>query len=401
MKKITALILALMLLCSSVCHADNISDSRTVIGADLDSNEIASVYKSFGIERGDVKELTVTNADERKYLEGQVDESLIGTRSISCIYIEAQGSGEGLDVSVDNITWCTADMYMNAMVTAGITDANVKIVAPYKVSGTAALTGIYMAYEDITGKKLDEDAKLVGTKELTITAELADEIGSADSTAIVNELKLMLDIAKEHELFIICDEVYREFTYGGEPLMSGLQFEGYEDNVIVIDSVSKRFSACGARVGMLISKNKEFMAQAMKWCQCRLCSATVDQVGAAALYSLDPSYFDEIREEYRHRRDTMVSKLKEIPGVVCEMPKGAFYVMAALPVDDADKFQMWLLNEYNDHGDTVLFACGEPFYATPGKGRNEVRLAYTINAGDITRAIEILGRGIEEYNKTH
>ena len=171
--------------------------------------------------------------------------------------------------------------------------------------------------------------------------------------------------------------------------------------MIVIDSVSKRFSACGARVGMLISKNKEFMAQAMKWCQCRLCSATVDQVGAAALYSLDPSYFDEIREEYRHRRDTMVSKLKEIPGVVCEMPKGAFYVMAALPVYDADKFQMWLLNEYNDHGDTVLFACGEPFYATPGKGRNEVRLAYTINAEDITRAIEILGRGIEEYNKTH
>lgn len=196
MKKITALILALMLLCSSVCHADNISDSRTVIGADLDSNEIASVYKSFGIERGDVKELTVTNADERKYLEGQVDESLIGTRSISCIYIEAQGSGEGLDVSVDNITWCTADMYMNAMVTAGITDANVKIVAPFSVSGTAALTGIYKAYEDITGEELDETAKLIGTKELTITAELADEIGSADSTAIVNELKLMLDETK-------------------------------------------------------------------------------------------------------------------------------------------------------------------------------------------------------------
>jgi len=216
-----------------------------------------------------------------------------------------------------------------------------------------------------------------------------------------DELKLMLDIAREHDLFIICDEVYREFTYGGEPLMSGLQFEGYEDNVIVIDSVSKRFSACGARVGMLISKNKEFMAQAMKWCQCRLCSATVDQIGAAALYSLDPSYFDAIREEYRHRRDTMVRELKKIPGVVCEMPKGAFYVMAALPIDDADKFQMWLLNEYNDHGDTVLFACGEPFYGTPGKGRNEVRLAYTINAEDITRAIEILGRAIPEYNKTH
>ncbi len=215
------------------------------------------------------------------------------------------------------------------------------------------------------------------------------------------ELKLMLDIAKEHELFIICDEVYREFTYGGEPLMSALQFEGYEDNVIVIDSVSKRFSACGARVGMLISKNKELMAQAMKWCQCRLCSATVDQIGAAALYTLDPSYFDEAREEYRLRRDTMVSKLNAIPGVECETPKGAFYVMAALPVDDADKFQMWLLNEFNDNGDTVLFACGEPFYATPGKGRNEVRLAYTINTQDISRAIDILAKGIQEYNKLH
>ena len=214
-----------------------------------------------------------------------------------------------------------------------------------------------------------------------------------------DELKLMLDIAKEHELFIICDEVYREFTYGGEPLMSALQFEGYEDNVIVIDSVSKRFSACGARVGMLISKNRELMAQAMKWCQCRLCSATVDQIGAAALYTLDPSYFDEAREEYRLRRDTMVSKLNAIPGVECETPKGAFYVMAALPVDDADKFQMWLLNEFNDKGDTVLFACGEPFYATPGKGRNEVRLAYTINTQDISRAIDILAKGLEEYNK--
>lgn len=215
------------------------------------------------------------------------------------------------------------------------------------------------------------------------------------------ELKLMLDIAKEHDLLIICDEVYREFNYEDETLMSALQFEGYEENVIVIDSISKRFSACGARVGMVISKNKAFMAQAMKWCQCRLCSATVEQLAAAKLYALDPSYFDAVREEYRLRRDTMVSKLKAIPGVICDVPKGAFYVMAALPVDDAEKFQMWLLNEYDDAGETVLFACGEPFYATPGKGKNEVRLAYTINARDIARAIDILAKAIPEYNRTH
>lgn len=214
-----------------------------------------------------------------------------------------------------------------------------------------------------------------------------------------DQLKVMLDVARDHNLFIVCDEVYREFVYGGEPLMSALQFEGYEDNVIVIDSVSKRFSACGARVGMVISKNRDFMAQAMKWCQCRLCSATVEQVAAAELYTLDPSYFDTVREEYRHRRDTMVSKLKTIPGVICEMPKGAFYVMASLPIDDADKFQMWLLNEFDDNKETVLFACGEPFYATPGKGLNEVRLAYTINAPDISRAIDILAVAIEKYNR--
>ena len=215
------------------------------------------------------------------------------------------------------------------------------------------------------------------------------------------ELKLMLDIAKEHDLFIICDEVYREFTYGGEPLTSALQYPGYEDNVIVIDSVSKRFSACGARIGLLISKNKEFMQQAMKWCQCRLCASTTDQVAAAALYSVDKDYFASVREEYKLRRDTLMRKLSQIPGVVCKEPKGAFYVMAALPVDDADKFQLWLLNEFEDNGETVMFSCGEPFYATPGKGLNEVRMAYVINKEDIARAMDILAVAIKKYNETH
>ena len=196
MKKVISLILCVLMLGSCMAFADTIEGSRTVIGADLDADDIAYVYKEFGISQGDVKELTVTNAEEREYLKGLVDESLIGTKSISCVYIEALADGKGLDVQVKNITWCTPDMYMNAMVTAGITDANVKIVAPFDVSGTAALTGIYKAYEDITGKKLDEDAKLVGTQELTVTAELAEEIGSADSAAIVNQLKLILDETK-------------------------------------------------------------------------------------------------------------------------------------------------------------------------------------------------------------
>ncbi len=213
------------------------------------------------------------------------------------------------------------------------------------------------------------------------------------------ELKRMLDIAKEHELFLICDEVYREFVYAGEPLMSALQYEGYEENVIVIDSVSKRFSACGARIGMLISRNKAFMAEAMKWCQCRLAVSTMDQIAAAKLYDLDEHYFDAAREEYKLRRDTLMAKLREIPGVVCKEPKGAFYVMAALPVDDADTFQHWLLNEFDDKGETVMFACGEPFYATPGKGKNEVRMAYVIKREDLERAMDILAVAIERYRR--
>lgn len=215
-----------------------------------------------------------------------------------------------------------------------------------------------------------------------------------------DELKLMLDIAREYDLIIICDEVYREFVYGGEPLMSALQFEGYENNVVVIDSVSKRFSACGARIGLLISRNKEFMAQAMKWCQCRLCASTVDQVASAALYGIDPDYFSSVREEYKRRRDTLIAKLKAIPGVICEEPKGAFYVMAALPIDDADTFQHWLLNEFDDNGDTVMFACGEPFYGTPNKGKNEVRMAYVLKHEDLERAMDVLAIAIKKYNET-
>lgn len=212
------------------------------------------------------------------------------------------------------------------------------------------------------------------------------------------EMRLMVDIAKEHDLFIIGDEAYREFIYAGEPLQSLGEFEDAAENVIVIDTVSKRFSACGARIGCMISRNKELMAEAMKYAQCRLSVPTLDQVAAAAMYSVGPEYFAAVRDEYKRRRDTVVRKLKEIPGVVCECPKGAFYLMAALPVDDADKFQQWLLEEFEDNGDTVMFAPGEPFYATPGKGKNEVRIAYVLKQADLERAMDLLALGIKAYN---
>ena len=212
------------------------------------------------------------------------------------------------------------------------------------------------------------------------------------------ELKLMADIAKEHNLFIIGDEVYREFVYGGEKLMSLLQLEGYEENVVVIDSVSKRFSACGARIGCMITRNAELYNHAMKWCQGRLCASTIDQIASAALYSVGPEYFDAVRKEYCARKDCLVEGLKKIPGVVYSEPKGAFYVMAALPVDDAEKLQMFMLQDWDDNGETLMFTPAESFYKTPNTGKNEIRMAYVINEADIARSMELLRKGIEAYN---
>ena len=211
MKKVISVILAAVLL-TSVCAAFAIEkgESRAVIGADISAEQKAAVYSSFGVEQGAVSELTVTNAEERSYLDGLVDPSIIGTRSISCVYIEILGEGDGLEVSTSNISWCTKDMYINALVTAGIDDAKVIVTSPISgISGTAALTGIYKAYEDITGQQLDEVAKLAGTQELVITAELADEIGSYDAVLIVNELKLILD----QTVNMTDDEVRAEIEY--------------------------------------------------------------------------------------------------------------------------------------------------------------------------------------------
>ena len=215
------------------------------------------------------------------------------------------------------------------------------------------------------------------------------------------QMKMLLDVAVAHDLYLVADEVYREFTYDGEPLHSFGKFDYGQENLILIDSVSKRFSACGARIGCLISRNREFMANALKYCQARLSVATLDQIAAAALYSVGPEYFEQVRQEYKRRRDTVVRKLHEIPGVICECPRGAFYLMAALPVDDAEKFQLWLLQEFEDHGDTVMFSAGEPFYATPGKGRSEIRIAYVLKQEDLERAMDLLALGIRKYNETH
>ena len=196
MKRILSICLCLLLLLSVAAPACAENQSRTVIGADLSPEQVEAVYQSFGLRRGDVVELTMTNAEERRYLEGLVDERVIGSRSISCVYVELLPEGSGLSIATNNVTWWTEEMYISALTTAGIKDARIIVSAPFEVSGTSALSGIYKAYEDMTGLSLDELAKQVSTEELTITGDLAQQIGNMDSTSIVSELKLVLNETK-------------------------------------------------------------------------------------------------------------------------------------------------------------------------------------------------------------
>jgi aspartate aminotransferase len=211
------------------------------------------------------------------------------------------------------------------------------------------------------------------------------------------ELETLAGIAKKHDIYLISDEVYREFTYDGEKFTSLGHIKDVLDRLIMVDSVSKRFSACGARIGCIVIKNREFLAQVLKLCQGRLCVSTLEQVGATGLYRTAKDYLEGVNREYRSRRDTLYRALKEMKGVVCEEPKGAFYVMVKMPVDDAEKFIIWMLENWAVNGETMMGAPGSGFYATPGLGRNEMRLAYVLKNEDLVKAMNVLKCALEAY----
>ena len=213
------------------------------------------------------------------------------------------------------------------------------------------------------------------------------------------EVRMIADIAKEKDLWIIADEVYREFVYEGLQYTSFGNMKDVEDRVIIIDSVSKRYSACGARIGSIACKNKKFMAEVMKVCQGRLCVATIEQLGAAALYDTPASYFKEVNDEYRKRRDVLYEELMKADGVICEKPMGAFYIVAKLPVENAEDFVAWTLKEFRRDNETVMCTPAEGFYSTPGLGKNEVRLAYVLKEEDLRRSGQLLREALEEYVK--
>ena len=214
-----------------------------------------------------------------------------------------------------------------------------------------------------------------------------------------NEMNQIRDLVKKYNLYLFSDEVYREFIYTKQPYISAFHLEGIEEHVILIDSVSKRYSECGIRIGALITKNKAVREAVMKFCQARLSPPLVGQVIAEASLSTPAEYMDMVYEEYLQRRNFLIDGLNKIPGVYTPTPMGAFYTMARLPVDDAEKFCEWCLTDFSYEGKTVMLAPGSGFYSTPGAGQDEVRLAYVLNMDDLAKALVVLEKALEEYKK--
>ena len=211
------------------------------------------------------------------------------------------------------------------------------------------------------------------------------------------EMNQIRDLVKKHDLYLFSDEVYREFIYTGSPYISACHLEGIEQNVILIDSVSKRYSECGIRIGALITKNEEVRSAVMKFCQARLSPPLLGQLVAEASIDTSADYLREMYDEYVERRNCLIDGLNKIPGVYSPIPMGAFYTMARLPIDDAERFCAWCLEEFSYENETVMMAPGAGFYTTPGAGHNEVRIAYVLNKHDLERALFLLARALETY----
>lgn len=223
--------------------------------------------------------------------------------------------------------------------------------------------------------------------------------GNPTGTAYTEEeVRMIADVAKEHDLYLVSDEVYREMVFDGRKFTSFGYLEDVRERLVIIDSVSKRYSACGARIGVLISQNDEILALISKLCQGRLAVSTLEQYAAVGLYSTGMRVIHEIRDEFERRRDVVYESLQKIPGVFCQKPEGAFYLMCKLPVEDANDFLIWMLQEFNDEGETVMAAPADGFYATEGLGQDEIRIAYVLEPEKLKRAVEILGKGLAAYN---
>lgn len=266
----------------------------------------------------------------------------------------------------------------------------------YSRSGNVKMKAITTSFENgFALPSIDEFEKAITPKTKAIL--ICNPSNPTGYNYSKDELDRLRDIALKHDLFIISDEVYREFNYTGLPHMSMMSYPEIDQNVILIDSLSKRFSACGARIGMVASKNKEVLDTILKFAQQRLSPPTVEQIAAIALFDVKDEYFTEVNHEYIQRRDVLVAGLNSIEGVKCPTPKGAFYCMVQLPITDSDHFCQWMLEHFQFNGATVMMAPGTGFYSTEGLGKDEVRVAYVLNSEALKKAIKCLEEGLKAY----
>ncbi|MBQ7566843.1 MAG: pyridoxal phosphate-dependent aminotransferase [Oscillospiraceae bacterium] len=348
--------------------------------------------------------LDAVHAFNHKVLEYAPSPGIPSLISEICRYYE----GVGVSCVPDNVLITTGGSEALRIALICVLDPGEEIITPepYYTNYHAFVTLTGGAIRPIPAVPEDgyhyaEREKLEAALTPKTRALLLTNPGNPTGTLLTREeMEMIADFVREHDLWLLVDEVYREFAYDDTPPVSFGHLDGLDDRLILIDSVSKRFSACGARVGCMISRNHDLIRHALKVCQARLSVGTVDQELAAALYrGATPEYYAAVRDEYKRRRDTVVRKLQAIPGVVCECPRGAFYLMAKLPVDDAEKFQIFLLDNFDDQGETVMFAPGRSFYATPGRGVSEIRIAYVLKQADLERAIDLLALGLKAYNE--
>lgn len=312
---------------------------------------------------------------------------------------------QGIELKVNDIIVTTAgsEAITFAMMVVGEVGDEIIVPEPFytNYNGFATMAGINLCplttYAE-TGFALPESSIIEALINSKTKAIMLCNPGNPTGTVYSkDEIIRIAEICKKHNLYLISDEVYREFVYDGTMHTSVLEVPNFTDNAIMVDSVSKRYSACGARIGCIVSRNKELMDAVLKFAQARLCPPTVDQLAANACVYLKDEYFSALKDEYQARRDLVMNELAKIPGIVCKKPEGAFYIVAKLPIKDAEDFIIWLLNEYSVNNETVMAAPAEGFYATPGLGRNELRLAYILCKEDLQKAMNIFRSGLEAY----
>lgn len=246
-------------------------------------------------------------------------------------------------------------------------------------------------------EKFEEVIEKSGVKDRLRAVLLSSPSNPTGRVYTLEEMKILVELVDKYDLWLIADEVYREFNYTKRAFHSFAEFKSIEDKVILVDSISKKYSACGARIGSLTSKNMEFNDKALKMCQTRLCVSTLDQIGAGAMDVVDDQYVEDNRKVYRERRDALQKRLEALEGVIAPMPEGAFYIVIQLPIEDADDFVNWTLENIRVNNKTVLMTPAESFYATQGLGKNEVRLSYCLNVDRLMEAMDILEIAINEY----